>query len=166
MAKVGFTNQQCNKVDIIVLHYTLRRCMKLSHWKHILMSNALIFPIENWLSFQCKFYKNCYKDKNTISYHRMMMQCPKYKGKEFLKMYLTWTKSKAKKLTRLREKHRKTLLNKSRCPNNDATKHPNKVTSTSLKSQDITLPPPRPIHQKDMVVVELNNDGDFSSTHF
>jgi hypothetical protein len=94
----------------------------------------------------------------------MMMQCPKYKGKELLKMYLTWTKYEVKELTRLGEKHGKTLPNKSRCPNNDATKHPNKkVASTSLKSRDKTLPPPRPIYKKDKVVVELNNDGDFFS---
>ncbi len=50
-------------------------------------------------------------------------------------MYLTWTKYEAKKLTRLGEKHGKTLLNISKCLNDDAIKHPNKkVTSTSLKS--------------------------------
>jgi hypothetical protein len=65
----------------------------------------------------------------------MMMQCLKYKGKELFKMYLTWTKYEAKKLTRLGEKHGKTLLNISKCLNDDAIKHPNKkVTSTSLKS--------------------------------
>jgi len=114
------------------------------------------FPIENWPSFQCKLCKTCYKDKNTLSYHRMLVQCPKYKGKELLKMYLTWTKYEAKELTRLGEKHAKTLPNKSRYPNNDATKHlGKKVASTSLKSQDKTLPPPRPIHKKYKVVVEL-----------
>jgi hypothetical protein len=92
------------------------------------------------------------------------MQCPKYKGKELLKMYLTWTKYEAKELTRLGEKHAKTLPNKSRYPNNDATKHlGKKVASTSLKSQDKTLPPPRPIHKKYKVVVELNSDGNFFS---
>jgi hypothetical protein len=64
----------------------------------------------------------------------MMMQCSKYNDKELLKMYSTWIKSEVKKLTRLGEKHGKTLPN-SRHPNNDATKHPNKkVASTSLKS--------------------------------
>ncbi len=81
-------------------------------------------------------------------------------------MYPTWTKSKAKKLTRLGEKHGKTLPNKIKRPNDDAIKHPNKrATSTSLKSQNKTLPPPRPIHQKDKVVVELSNDGNFSLIH-
>ncbi len=81
-------------------------------------------------------------------------------------MYSTWTKSKAKKRTRLGEKHGKTLPNRSKCPNNDATKHPNKmVASTTFKSQDRTRPLPRPIHQKDKVVVELSSDGDFSSIH-
>jgi hypothetical protein len=97
----------------------------------------------------------------------MMMQCSKYKGKEFLKMYLTWTESESKELTRLGEKHGKTLPDITKHPNDYVTEHPGKrVTSTSLKSQDITLPPPRPIHQKDEVVVELNNDGDFSLIHY
>jgi len=63
------------------------------------------------------------------------MQCSKYKGKELFKMYLTWTKYEAKKLTRLGKKHGKTLLNRSKCSNDDATDHPGKrVASTSLKS--------------------------------
>ncbi len=81
-------------------------------------------------------------------------------------MYLTWTKYKAKELTRLKDKHSKTLLNKSKQSNDDATEYPSKkATSTSSKSQDRALPLPRPIHQKDMVVVELSSDGDFSSIH-
>jgi hypothetical protein len=65
----------------------------------------------------------------------MMMQCPKYKGKELLKKYLTWTKSEAKELTRLKEKHGKTLPNLSKHPNDDTTEHRGKrATSTSLKS--------------------------------
>jgi hypothetical protein len=44
MAKVGYTNQQWNIIDIITLHNTLRRSMRLLHWKHISMSNALISP--------------------------------------------------------------------------------------------------------------------------
>jgi hypothetical protein len=65
----------------------------------------------------------------------MMMQCLKYKGKELLKMYLTWTNYEAKKLTRLGEKHGKTLPNRNKRSNDDATKHPSKrVASTSLKS--------------------------------
>jgi hypothetical protein len=50
-------------------------------------------------------------------------------------MYLTWTKYEAQKLTRLGEKHGKTLLNRSKHSNDDATEHPGKkVASTSLKS--------------------------------
>ncbi|KAH9556484.1 hypothetical protein CY35_07G030500 [Sphagnum magellanicum] len=63
-------------------------------------------------SFQCKFCKQCFKDKNTLSYHRMMTQCPEYKGKDLLKMYPTWTKSDANELTRLGEKYGKTLPNR------------------------------------------------------
>ncbi len=44
-------------------------------------------PVGNQPSFQCKFCKVCMKDKNTFSYHRMMNQCPAYKGKELLNMY-------------------------------------------------------------------------------
>jgi len=96
----------------------------------------------------------------------MMMQCLKYKGKELLKMYLTWTKSEAKQLTRLGETHGKTLPNINKHPNDDVTKHPGKrATSTNLKSGNITLPPLRPINQKDKVVVELNNNENFFSIH-
>ncbi len=50
-------------------------------------------------------------------------------------MYLTWTKSKVKELTRLGEKHGKTLPNQSKRPNDDAIEHPGKrATSGSLKS--------------------------------
>ncbi len=56
-------------------------------------------------------------------------------------MYPTWTKSKAKELTRLGEKHGKTLLNIIKCPNDDAIEHPSKkAASTSLKSQDKACP--------------------------
>jgi hypothetical protein len=48
----------------------------------------------------------------------------------------------------------------------DAIEDPSKrVGSTSLRFQDRTLPLPRPIHQKDRVVVELSNDGNFCSIH-
>jgi hypothetical protein len=44
-------------------------------------------------------------------------------------------KSKAKELTRLGEKHGKTLPNRIKRPNDDAIEHPNKrPASTSLKS--------------------------------
>jgi hypothetical protein len=49
----------------------------------------------------------------------MMMQCPKYKVKELLKMYPTWTKYEVKKLTKLGEKLGKTLPNRNKCPNDD-----------------------------------------------
>jgi len=53
MAKVGFTNQQYNRVNITALHYTLRKSIRLLHWNHILMSNALISPSEStFLSMQ------------------------------------------------------------------------------------------------------------------
>jgi CTP:phosphocholine cytidylyltransferase-like protein len=57
MAKVGFTNQQCNRVNIIASHYVLRRNKRLLHWKHILMSNAMISPSEIDLPFNASFAK-------------------------------------------------------------------------------------------------------------
>jgi hypothetical protein len=52
MAKIRLTNQQCNRVNITVLHYTLRST-RLLHRTHILMSNALISPLElTFLSMQ------------------------------------------------------------------------------------------------------------------
>jgi len=95
------------------------------------------------------------------------MQCLKYKGKELLKMYPTWTKFNTKELTRLGEKHGKTLPNRNKHPNDDVTKHLDKrATSTNLKSRHRTLPPLKPINQKDKVVVELNRDGDIFSIHY
>jgi hypothetical protein len=64
----------------------------------------------------------------------MINLCPKYIGKELLKMYSTITKSKAKELTKLREKHGKTLPNRLlKCPNENATEHSPKKT-TPLKN--------------------------------
>ncbi len=72
-----------------------------------------------------------------------------------------------KKFTRLGEKHGKTLPNKNKRPNDDAIEHPGKsVTLTSLKTWNRALPPPRPIHQNDKVVVKLSSDGDFSLIHY
>jgi hypothetical protein len=77
------------------------------------------------------------------------------------------TKSNIKKLIRLGEKHGKTLPNRNERPNDDVTEHlGKKAASINLKLKDITLPPLRPINQNDKVVVELNNDGDFSSIHY
>ncbi len=41
----------------------------------------------NMPSFQCKFCKIMFKDKNTLFYHKMMNLCLEYIGKELLKMY-------------------------------------------------------------------------------
>jgi hypothetical protein len=49
------------------------------------------------------------KDNNTIYYHIMMNQCPSYKGKKLLKMYLTWNKSETKEIIRLGVKFGKTI---------------------------------------------------------
>jgi hypothetical protein len=83
----------------------------------------------NMPSFQCKFCKIMFKDKNTLSYHKMMNLCPEYTEKELLKMCPTITKSKTKELTKLGEKHGKTLLNFLKRPNEDAPKHSPKRTA-------------------------------------
>jgi hypothetical protein len=83
----------------------------------------------NMPSFECKFYRNVFKDKNTLFYHRLMNLCPDYTRKELLKIYPTITKSKAKKLTKLGEKHGKTLPNQLKHPIENVTKHsPKKAT--------------------------------------
>jgi hypothetical protein len=58
-----------------------------------------------------------------------MNLCLDYTGKELLKMYPTITKSKAKKLTRLGEKHEKTLANRLKHPIENAAEHSPKRAS-------------------------------------
>jgi len=77
-------------------------------------------------TFQCKFYKQCMKDKNIFSYHRMMKLCPNYKGKQLLKMYPTWTKNKTKEILRLGEKYGKDTPCKNERRNFDDVVLPNK----------------------------------------
>ncbi len=69
------------------------------------------------------------KYNNTLSYHMMMNLCLKYIRKELLKMYPTITKSKVKELTKLREKHRKTLPNHLKHSHENAVKHSPKSAS-------------------------------------
>jgi len=57
-----------------------------------------------------------------------MNLCPEHTGKELLKMCPTITKSKAKELTKLGEKHGKTLPNFLKCPNEYAPEHSPKRT--------------------------------------
>jgi hypothetical protein len=59
----------------------------------------------------------------------MMNFCLEYIGKELLRMYTTIIKSKAKELTKLREKHGKTLPNYLKHSNEDAVEHsPKRMT--------------------------------------
>jgi hypothetical protein len=83
----------------------------------------------NMLSFQCKFCKIMFRNKNTLSYHKMMNLCLEYTGKELLKMCPAITKSKAKELTKLGEKHGKTLPNLLKRPNEDALERSPKRTA-------------------------------------
>jgi hypothetical protein len=118
----------------------------------------------NRLSFQCKFYKTMFKDKNTLSYHVIMMNlCLEYIRKELLKMYPTITKSKAKEFTKLQEKHGKILPNYPKRPNEDPTKHsPKRITSPKTHKQHMGMPLARLVLRK-KEIYELNNDEFFSS---
>jgi hypothetical protein len=48
------------------------------------------------------------KDKNILSYYRMMNQCVTYKGKALLKMHPTWNKNEMKEIIRSGKKFDKT----------------------------------------------------------
>ncbi len=115
-------------------------------------------------SFQCKFCKTMFKDKNTLFYHRMMNLCLEYTRKELLKMHPTITKSKAKELTRLKEKHDKILPNCLKHPNEDVKEHSSqRTTPPKNQKQPMEMPPIRFIIPKEKEIYELNNDEDFSS---
>jgi len=64
----------------------------------------------------------------------MMNLCPKYIRKELLKMYPTITKFEAKELTKLRQKHRKTLPNHLKRSHENVVEHSPKSASP-LKNQ-------------------------------
>jgi len=93
---------------------------------HFDMKCPYILTFSNKPPFECKFCKTMFKNKNTLSYHIMMNLCIEYIGKELLKMYPTITKSKIKKLTKLRKKHGKTLPNHLKCPFDDVVEHSTK----------------------------------------
>jgi hypothetical protein len=125
---------------------------------------CLDMPIGNRPSFQCTYYNKCSKDENTFSYHRMMMQCPKYKGKTLLKMYLTWTKAEAKEFTQLGKKFVKSLIGKSKRTHVDEAKNPSKkVPVSSKQGKTISMPPPKATPPKHTKVFDLNSEDDFSS---
>jgi hypothetical protein len=63
----------------------------------------------------------------------MMNLCPKYTRKELLKMYLTITKFEVKDLTRLGEKHGKTLPNCLKHPIENVVEHSTKM-ATPIKN--------------------------------
>jgi hypothetical protein len=107
----------------------------------------------NILTFNNKLCKNMFKDKNTLSYHIMMNFCLEYIGKELVKMYPTITKSKIKKLTKLRKKHGKTLLNHLKCPIDDVAEHATKrATPINNQKQPMGMPPIRPVLLKEKEV--------------
>jgi hypothetical protein len=103
-------------------------------------------------SFQCKFYRFMFKDKNTLFYHKMMNLCPKYRRKKLLKMYPTVVKFEAKELIRLGQKYGKTLPNQLKCPIEDATKHsPKRAAPLENQKQlmEMLLERPLPFKEKD-----------------
>jgi hypothetical protein len=101
-------------------------------------------------SFQCKSCRNMFKDKNTLSYHKMMNLCLEYIRKELLKMYPTITKFEAKELTKLGEKHGKTLLNQLKCFIENAAKHsPQRTTPPKNHKQLMGMPPRRHVTPKE-----------------
>ncbi len=92
-----------------------------------------------------------------------MNLCLEYIGKELLKMYPTITKSKIKKLTKLRKNHGKTLPNNLKCPIDDVAKHSTeRATLIKNQKQPMGMPPTRLVLPKKKEVYELNIDEDFS----
>jgi hypothetical protein len=93
----------------------------------------------------------------------MMNLCLEYIGEELFKMYPTITKSTIKKLTKLQEKHGKTLPNHTKCPIDDVAKHSTKrATYIKNHKQPIGMPPTRHVLPKEKEVYELSSDEDFS----
>jgi hypothetical protein len=62
-------------------------------------------------SFECKFFGNWFKDKNTLSYQKITNSCLDYTGGELFKIYPMMTKAELKEFNNLREKFGKTLPN-------------------------------------------------------
>ncbi len=102
--------------------------------------------VGNRSSFKCKFYGNLFKDKNILSYHKMMNLCLNYTGSDTPKMYPMMTKVELKELNKLREKFGKTLWNHKR------------VAPPKLQKQPFGMWLPRPIHPKERKVYELSSN--------
>ncbi len=123
-ARVEFTNQQ-------IRHHCVALYMEKEHEMLALeaqfdMKHPYVPTFDNRPSSQCKFCKSMFKNKNTLFYHIMMNLCLKYTRKELLKLYPTITKYEVKELTRLREKHGKTLSNYLKRPMDDVAEHSTK----------------------------------------
>jgi hypothetical protein len=67
-----------------------------------------------------------FKNKNTLSYHKMMNLCLKYIRKELFKIYPTITKYEVKEFIRLGEKQGRTLSNYLKRPIDDAVEYSTK----------------------------------------
>jgi hypothetical protein len=103
------------------------------------------------------------KDKNILSYHKMMNQCPFYKGKELLKMYLTWNNHETTEIIRSSLKFGKTIPSQNKHPTlNEVDFLPKRVAPNPRCGETHVMPPPRPIHIKKTCIV--SNDDDFLLT--
>jgi len=91
----------------------------------------------------------------------MMNLCLEYTGKELLKMYPTITKFEAKELTKLGEKHGKTLPNRLKHQNEDNIP-PKWQHHQRTKKQPMGMPLARLIPLKEKKIYDLNNNEDFS----
>jgi hypothetical protein len=123
-ARVEFINQQIKHYCVAL--YVEKEHEMLALEAHFHMKHPYVPTFGNWTSSQCKIYKSMFKNKNSLSYQRMMNLCLRYTRKELLKMYFTITKYEVKELTKLGEKHGKTLSNRLKRSIDDATKHSTK----------------------------------------
>ena len=64
----------------------------------------------NRYPFFCIFCKESYKDKNTLSFHRMFNLCKGYTGQQPLKMYPTWEPSNHEEKVRILTKYENVSL--------------------------------------------------------
>jgi hypothetical protein len=104
------------------------------------------------------------KDKNTLCYHRMMNQCPFYKGKDLLKMYPTQSKSETKEFVRLGVKFGKTIPSQNKCLDSDEANLPPKQAAPNLICLETRVtPPPQLRHVKEDIFI-ISNDDDLLFT--
>jgi hypothetical protein len=103
------------------------------------------------------------KDKTTLFYHKMMNQCPSYKGKD-LKMYPTWNKNETKEIVKLGVKFGKTTPSQNkRCTSDEVDLPPKQAAPNPICLETNVMPPPQRRHAKKDICI-ISNDDDFSFT--